>query len=283
MFLEKIIKRSSVPDLAELFSSSSRASLERDLLQAGLRATAGEWLSGSLVLAIVFSTVFSTAFFFSHHSLALFAASFLFSFALVFLFLLKTPFLEKKKRGVLIERQLVFSLRALAVELSSGSSFESALHSIEKDAPAPLRLEISKALAEVKNGLSMPRAIARLGERVDSQLFKRCCLQLIFAYEHGGSNPGLSKTADELSAVQKIRLKELSAQNAFFTILFVAVGCIAPALFSAYLIVGSRFLDLTFSSFEVLAAFLLVFPLLDAALLIYLREKTVLLTGGQSV
>ncbi|MFH0834926.1 MAG: hypothetical protein V1881_01135, partial [Candidatus Micrarchaeota archaeon] len=118
---------------------------------------------------------------------------------------------------------------------------------------------------------------------VDSLPVKRAYMQLAFAYEHGASGAeGLRRLADEMIGLQAAKARQYSARMTFFGLLFVSVSCILPAFFSAYAIVGSAFMQMTLSPNDMLLAFCVVFPLMDLAILLYLREKTPrILLGGK--
>jgi len=257
---------------ASLFSQSTLSRLEKSLLQANARASPARWsflcLAGSLVAGL-FAFVF-----------ALFALGFLLSFAVffgvfafVFFVLLRAPGWAARARAEVVERDLGVALRAASIELNSGASFERVLRELSKGY-GELSGEFSRVLASVSRGSGFGEAFRASGERVDSLLFKRACAQLAFVYEHGLKGEGLRKLADELLLLQKTRAREFNAKASFFGLLFIAVSCIVPALFGAYVIVGSSFLAFSFGASEVFVVFVLLFPLLDLVLLLFLRAKT---------
>ncbi len=200
-------------------------------------------------------------------------AAFFAAFALAFLALLRAPWYAARARGELVERDLGVALRAASIELNSGASFERVLRELS-NGYSELSNEFSRVLASVARGAGFGEAFRAARERVDSLLFKRACAQLAFVYEHGLKGEGLRKLADEVLLLQKTRAREFNAKASFFGLLFIAVSCIVPALFGAYVIVGSSFLAFSFGAGDVFAAFVLLFPFLDAALLLFLRAKT---------
>jgi hypothetical protein len=56
--------------------------------------------------------------------------------------------------------------------------------------------------------------------------------------------------------------------------LFIAVSAIVPALFQSFVIVGSMVLELDFTPLQVLLVTAVFFPLVDIAVLLYIRGKT---------
>jgi len=254
------------------FDERTMRKLEKNLLQAGLQGQvrasqyAGFALGFSLslsALAFLFSLLFLDV-------LASLSALFL-SFALLLVFLLKYPVLLKKRRAEEIERDLPLLLRNAAVDLQFNTPFEKILENAA-GGYGELSVEFKKTLADIRVGSSVQEALRNFAERVDSLAAKRSAMQLAFSYEHDFNVEGLRKLADELVEQQRLKSREFAAKQAFFGLLFIAISTIVPALFSAYVIIGSSFLALTFSSWDIILTFALVFPALDFALLYYLSE-----------
>jgi pilus assembly protein TadC len=265
--------------LGRLLSQKSLERLRRDLSQAGCnRVAAVEWVSASLFLALLAAVLAAFAALAASGDALVAVAAFFLVFAIVFGMAFNWPRLAAAKRAEEIERDLAIALRSIAIELAAGASFESALHRSAAGgvggSGSELSGEFSRVLREAeRSGTAL--ALTAAGNRVASPLASRAFAQLRFAFEHGKtSGDALRKLADELVSVQKTRAREFAAKQAFFGMLFVSVACIVPALFAAYVIVGGAFLELSFGATEVLLAFCVLFPLVDAALLAFLRWKT---------
>jgi len=272
--LEKIISSFDFLDASAVFDQRTKKRVARDLIQADLRVSAPVFLNFAFVASVLFSLAIGVlAFWFST---ALYAILFfLIAFALSFFYLLNLPAGLKRKRGEEIERDLPIALRAMHIDLLLQTPFEKALRNAGESNLGYLSREFRKVNSEIEVGGSPVReALLSSSERVYSIHFKRACAQLIFAYEHGAAGEGLRKTADELIEVQKLKSKEFSAKMSFLGLVFIAISTIVPALFGAYTIVGSVFLALTFSPEHILFAFVILFPLADALLLYYIRDKT---------
>ncbi|NYZ74642.1 type II secretion system F family protein [Candidatus Micrarchaeota archaeon] len=262
-------------DLSGFISIKSLKKIDRDLLQANIAADAKDYASlalfvsaASALLALLFAYYFSSDVLVS--TAVLFAA-----FALLLLGFLKYPESRKKTRAEEMERELAIALRSVSIELRANTPFEKTLRNLARAGHGELSSEAKKMLSEIElGGKSPPEALKEFADRVDSLLVHRACMQLVFAYEHGLQTEGLKKLADELVSFQKVKSQQYAAQMAFFGLLFISVSCIVPALFAAYVIVGSSFLETTFTPSDVLLAFVLGFPLADAAILYYLKAKT---------
>lgn len=271
--IESIAKQfAGIADASTIFSQGTKKAVSRDLIQADLPVTSQEWLNFSAIASLFAGALPAIGYFYASEDLPMGFVVFFLSFAVALLILKNTPAYLKKRRAVRIEAELPIALRSIAVELSFNTSFEKALSSASRY--GAFGKEVSKALNEVESGAaSVSDALRGLGERVDSLLLKRACAQLVFTYEHGLRSEGLRKLANELVSVQKSRSREYAAKLGFVGLAFIAVACIIPALFAAYAMVGSSFMDITFSVEQVWIAYTAVFPALDLAILLYLREK----------
>ncbi len=273
---ESIVRRTAASfDASGVFSRPTTAAVQNNLVQASLSVTAKEYLSFSLLSSLVSGlSAFFALLFLGTPPAQSFALSLLF-FALLFLCLFKLPAVLKKRRAEVIERDLAIALRAIAVDISLNTPFEKALRNVASSRYEELSRETSRALRDVESsGLSVPDALRQMASRVDSLVVKRACMQLCFTYEHGLKGEGLRKLADELASLQKAKSRQYSAQLSLFGLLFITLSCIVPALFSAYVVVGSAFLELSFTPSDVFFAYVLVFPALDSLVLLYLYSRS---------
>ncbi|MFH1256451.1 MAG: type II secretion system F family protein [Candidatus Diapherotrites archaeon] len=205
----------------------------------------------------------------------------LFSAAVFFLFLavwLYLPFAAESKKAKLLEKDLPFALMSLSVELNLGIQFEKALENIANSGHGSASTEFRKVMADIRlHGASVQEALFALSARHNSLSIKRAIAQLVNAYEQGGkSNAGepVKRLASEHLSRQRAEAKEFSGKLMVFSLMFIAVSAIIPAIFLAYMIVGSSFMEIEFKPIEVLLISAIGFPLIDCAVLLFIRAKT---------
>lgn len=243
--------------------------LEEALIQSGIQLTQKIYLSACLSLSL-FASLFSAialAFFSGDYLLSLFA--FFLFFPSFFVFLSFLPIYLKKKRAERIEAELSIGLKWAGV--GPTTSFDSILSSLSSC--GELGKEFQKTILQIKTGSSVRTALLSLSKRVDSIAVKRLVSQLLSLYEGGNSSNGLKKLGDELISIRAGKAREYGAKLGFYGLVFIAVSCIIPALFGAYLLVGSRFMELSFSENQILLLFSMGFPFLDLLILFFLWER----------
>ncbi len=193
-------------------------------------------------------------------------------------FFWRLPALQEKRRLEKAEAELPFVLLGISVELRLQRPFEKIL---EKAGHSDFRFagqEFQKTANEILvRGASVSEALLHLSERLSSSEAKRAVIQLVHSYEQGTKkNRGLEvkRIANELLARQRIEAKAFSGKLALFSLVFIAVSAIAPALFQSFVLVGSTFLSLDWTPGQVLLITAIGFPLLDLLVLLLIRFKT---------
>ena len=94
-------------------------------------------------------------------------------------------------------------------------------------------------------------------------------------YEQGTKKrPGetIRRMALEQLSRQKAKAKEFSGKIVVVSLAFIVISAIVPALFQAFLIVGSSFIEIPFDGTQVLLIVAALFPLLDLTLLLYITN-----------
>ncbi|MDD5163766.1 MAG: hypothetical protein PHD95_06205 [Candidatus ainarchaeum sp.] len=204
-------------------------------------------------------------------------------FCAIFFGMQLIPAVKEKKRVALIERDLPFALLSISMDLDLNIAFEKCVFNAAKNelATAP---EFKKIFFDVKEkGMSMQEALVGFAKRNKGTAVKRAVLQLGSIYEHGSSrdiagsiksSEAVRRIALELLAKQRSESKAFSGKLVVFSLLFIAVSAIVPALFQSFIIVGSMILEISFTPMQVFLAIVVGFPLADLLVLFYIRAKT---------
>ncbi|MFH0955215.1 MAG: hypothetical protein V1777_03870 [Candidatus Micrarchaeota archaeon] len=196
-----------------------------------------------------------------------------------FVFLLFEPVRKRKQESLEIEADLPFVLMAISVELALNWPFEKILlHAGQSGFGKASRLFLDCHREIHEKGAGVHEALAKAAGRLDSKDAKRAMVQVMLAYEEGPGGPhkgeNVRRLAKELLAKQRIASKAFSGKIALFSLVFIAVSAVVPAIFQAIVIVGSSFLDFQIGPWQVLAIIAVGFPALDLAVLVLLQNKT---------
>jgi len=184
--------------------------------------------------------------------------------------LLKYPAYLASLRAREFESDLPAGLKAVQIELQAGSPFERALESA-CSGYGVFSCELSKCVAAIRCGVPVGRALQSLS-LVRSPLAARAAGQFAFEYAHGGRGDGLGAIADEALSKQHALARQYGAKLSFYSVVFVGVSAVLPSLFSAYLIISSSFLEIPFSRAQIVAAYVVLFPLLSLSIAAYAKS-----------
>jgi pilus assembly protein TadC len=255
----------SVP-LKAAFARPTALQTARQLSQAGAgHVDADEYLGGALALSALFSLCALCIFLFLLDTAEALAA-FLLSFALSFLALFRLPALAAMRRRKAAEAELPFLLRELAVYVDIGIPFEKALQRAAKSG-YEVSPELADCCSEIRSGATAQQSLARLSAKSGSMKLKRACLLLSAIYETGAGGEQLRRAAEEMSSQQ---LSEMRLQSGRFSLLavgFIALSALLPSFFTVYAALAPFLASESVAGWQVWAAFLLAFPLLDAGVL----------------
>lgn len=269
--IEQMVRLTGPPaGLGDLLPLRTHQYLTRSLIQAHLAITAAEWGSFAIVCSVLAGLVATLAVQAHTHTVTHSVMAGVLALGLALAALLHYPDHLAIRRAQQAERELPFALRALAVELGARTPFERALEHIACG-PGELAQELKRALVQVQAGRPLPQALLVLADRLRSRALQRAVVQLNQTYHTGSATEGLRKLAEELSTLQHAEVLRYQARLGFSGLLFIALACVVPALFAAYLMVGAGFMELTVTPGEVYLAYLLVFPLINLLVLTYLH------------
>jgi tight adherence protein B len=121
-----------------------------------------------------------------------------------------------QKRIALIDGQVPDMLAMAAGAMSAGASLMSALESVARDGPTPIRVELDMMLREVRLGIDLDLALNHLAARVKSEEMVMVAAAIKIARESGGnlseSLEKLSRTARDRQNMEK-KILALTAQG----------------------------------------------------------------------
>jgi tight adherence protein B len=174
---------------------STLQKLAKELLQAGIYKTPGNFLSLAVILASV------------GFILGRFGNNFLVS-VLIALIAGAIPFLvlsiKKKQRTSQIERQMPDVMELLARSLRAGHTLPSAMELAGQETPEPLGTELRTAYEEQRLGLSLSEALLHMVERVASRDLRYFVTAVLIQTETGGN---LAEIMEKIGFLIRDRLR----------------------------------------------------------------------------
>lgn len=190
------------------------------------------------------------------------SASF-FLFSILFGALLSNPFMKERNLINKMEAELPFILLELSIQLNNGIILEKALEEISKKKTI-LSQEVKK-----RHFKSFLNAFNSTANDFNSNSLKSASFLLSSIHFEGLREKTflLDELANNLIEKQRTAVKKYSQKTMLLTIIFVIVSAIIPALFQAFVLIGNIALSVQITSFHAFLIIVILFPLLDFAIL----------------
>jgi flagellar protein FlaJ len=165
----------------------------------------------------------------------------LFSFLiLVQLSLFPKIVLKRKVRN--IERNLIFGLRTLLVEIRSGVSLFDALNMVANGNYGMVSTEFKKATELINTGTLEDEALEEIASDNPSMFFRRAVWQLVNGMKAGADiSDVLSSLVDSLMKEQRIEIRRYGGKLRVLSLVYMMLGVIIPALGITFLIILASF------------------------------------------
>ncbi len=228
--------------------ASANPMLRVELTQAGIEIEDAEYLSIALWL-FLFYAFFAALVSFSlgralDPSKALLVApviGLVFGFMVV-LQLLVYPKIIVKRKVREIDRNLVFALRTLLIEIKSGVSLFEALKTVSEGSYGKLAEEFGQTVREIGTGTPEKDALEKMAENNPSDHLRRTLWQVVNGMRAGSDiSIVLKESVDSLTRQQAIEIRAYGGQLKVLSLMYMMLGVIVPALGITFLIVLTSF------------------------------------------
>ena len=224
-------------------------SLKYDLQKAEFNIGVERYCLASLISAAIYGVVFSiiAVMFglvitrvFDLSLVALMILVGIISFIGMLLFHLITPRLEAGRIATRVDQELIFALRSLLIQLSSGSSLFEAIRSISKADYGQVSLEFSYVVKDISSGMSETAALEKLAFKTKSDVLKKSIWHVITTIKSGGSvTNSLNSQVEELVAKQSDAIKNYAAELNLWTLVYLIIAAAMPSLGVTFLVIAS--------------------------------------------
>ena len=256
--------------------------LKYDLIKADYELSRTEYVCYSLTNSILIGMIAFTLFFplslgIAQRTLSaslqtgLLASLILFS--LFFIIYLKYPAIIANKISDELDQNLVYGLKDLLLQISSGITLDQAIANIADSGYGQISKEFEKLTKDVRSGAPMTDALEKMALKSNSRYLKRTVWQMINSIRAGSNIKGALKTViDELITEQQNSIKNYAKELNLWTLLYMVFAVAIPSIGGTLLIILSSFADagLNKSSFIL---FLVAGFLVQVALIEFIKSR----------
>lgn len=162
--------------------------------------------------------------------------------SVILLFQLIYPKVAARKVAEKVDRELIFALKDMYIQINSGVSLFDAMCNVSKADYGYVSKEFEEAVRGIAAGDSEEEALEKLALKTKSEYFKKALWQLITAMRSGASTTGaLRSVIDVLIGYQHRMIKNYSSELNFWILMFMLVAATIPTLGITLSVVLSTF------------------------------------------
>jgi len=189
------------------------------------------------------------------------------------------PKVKGKQKIREIERNLIFALRTMTVEIKSGVSLFDSLNIIAQGDYGALSTEFKKAVQEIETGTMEEVALERIARYNPSVFFRRSIWQIINGMKAGADvSDVMEELVQTMLREEKLQITKYGNSMKLLSLMYMMLGVIIPSLGVTFLIVLSSFPQMQLG--ELLFWLLLIFMAIGEFLYLgILKSKTPNLMG----
>jgi pilus assembly protein TadC len=166
----------------------------------------------------------------------------------VFLEMSMYPKMQVKKRTREVERNLVFALRVILIQLRSGVDLFTAMSTVANRDFGQLSKEFKKALDEISTGVLEEDALQKMATNNPSPYFRKALWQLVTGMKGGADVTGvIAEVVSSLTKEQQLQIKRYGASLSLLSLTYMMLGVIVPALGVTMMIILGTFPQIKFN------------------------------------
>jgi len=189
------------------------------------------------------------------------------------IFFLMYPRMMGKSIGTTIDRELIFAMRDMLIQISSGIPLFTVIENIGTSNYGYVSMEFKRVTTNVKGGNPLLHEIELMAIRTQSEYLKKISWQLVTAIRSGANlTTTLKGVVKVLVDYQFSISKSFNAELNFIILIFMLLSAVLPTIGTTVLVIFSVFGMFGISS-EVLLAVVAISFLAQAGIVAYVYTK----------
>lgn len=172
-----------------------------------------------------------------------------------------------------IDKDLVYAVRDMMVQITSGVSLYDSMVNISESSYGDVSKEFKIAVQEISAGKSQEEALERMALRTESRHLKKMLWQIINTLKAGASLQGaLQSIVHNMEQYQSSEIKTYIQEMNLWILIYVVVAVVIPTLGTTLLIILSSFAGIRISEMHYVELLILCF-VLQFVLIEFVRIK----------
>ena len=258
------------------------STISYDLEQTDIDFTSEEYIAISLLNAFFFFLIFFGLLFVlsfrvqakpvNEALLSSFGYGILISFLMLFS-LLRYPKILAGKKAEQIDKHLVFALKDLLLQISSGVSLYNGLVNVSKTGYGIVSVEFEKVAKAVSTGTPIDHALEKMAFSNKSEFLKRTIWQLINTLRAGASLKGAMRTIiNELTIDQRSKIRDYAHELNLWSLVYMLFAVAIPTIGATMMVILSSFAGAGISQ-PMFVAFIVMCFLVQVVLIGFVKTR----------
>lgn len=227
--------------------------LRVDLVETGLDVDADQYLGASILnsaatATLLFLMLLSSLLLLNaglDRALWLSTASAAAIFLLFSAVLIAYPSILAGKKAELMERDLIYALKDMLLEVSSGASIYMALNGVAESDYGEVSKEFHKVVGKANAGVPVEDALEDLAVRTRSEHLKNSIWQIVNAIKSGSSVEGiLRELVKDLTVERRNKIRNYSQELNVMVLIYMLFAVVIPTIATTLIIVLGPFMGM---------------------------------------
>jgi pilus assembly protein TadC len=152
------------------------------------------------------------------------------------------PSLETSKMNSDVDKNILFAIRHMFIQVKSGVSLFDSMISVSKGSYGIISDEFSTCTKEIATGSEETVSLENLAFRTSNQSLKRVIWQIVNSMKAGGDiGKTLDMMASNLSEEQKVKIRQYGATLSPMALMYLMFTVILPTLGVTFMVIFSTF------------------------------------------
>jgi pilus assembly protein TadC len=194
-------------------------------------------------------------------------------FLLFFVVLLKYPSIIAGKISEQVDKNLIYGLKDLLLQLSSGITLYNAIANVAESNYGQISKEFGKVAKNVRTGMPLVDSLEKMAVETRSKFLKRTVWQMVNSIKAGSEvKSALASVINELMTEQRNNILKYSKELNLWTLMYMLFAVAIPSIGGTLLIVLSSFSGVGVSK-SLFVAFLVVGCLIQVMLIELVKSR----------
>ena len=195
------------------------------------------------------------------------------AFLISTIFYLFYPKMMGKSIGTTIDRELIFAMRDMLIQISSGIPLFTVIENIGSSNYGFVSMEFKRVATNVKGGNPLLHELELMAIRTQSEYLKKISWQLVTAIRSGANLTSTLKSVVKVLVDYQFSIsKSFNAELNFIILIFMLLSAVLPTIGTTVLVIFSVFGMFGINS-EVLAAVVVISFFAQAGIVAYVYTK----------